>query len=188
MVEGAAIEKITLIFKTTLIAKTLVGFVQYCILRFYVFAVIVCKHLMDLTLARVWETFGNLKLIKKPTNKGPSSDATTIPASEAKPRSEIFLYNRIVVQQHVYNELNFALVLDQWFPNFFWSRTICGSRIFNTYHLVPGKVNVSNIIRSNVWKTIIDTNATWRNGCEKVLWSFLEIKEGRGLHKNSGIY
>jgi len=38
--------------------------------------------------------------------------------------------------------------LQQWFPNFFWSRTICGSRTVNTYHLVPGKANVPNIIRS----------------------------------------
>jgi len=29
-----------------------------------------------------------------------------------------------------------------------------------TYHLVPGKVNVPNTIRSKVWKTRIDTNAT----------------------------
>jgi len=42
----------------------------------------------------------------------------------------------------------------QWFPNFFWSRTIYGSRSANTYHLVPRKVNVSN--------TRTDTNATWR--------------------------
>jgi len=26
------------------------------------------------------------------------------------------------------------------------------------------------------------------NGCEKVFWPFLETKEGRRQHKNSGIY
>jgi len=51
--------------------------------------------------------------------------------------------------------------LNQWFSNVFWSRTICGSRTVTTYHLVPGKVNVPNIIRSKVGKTRIDTNATW---------------------------
>jgi len=39
-----------------------------------------------------------------------------------------------------------------WFPKFFWSRTTCGSHTVSTYHLVPGKVNVPNIIRSKVWK------------------------------------
>jgi len=51
--------------------------------------------------------------------------------------------------------------LQQWFPNFFWSRTICGSRTVSTYHLVAGRVNVPNIIRSKVWKTRIDTISTW---------------------------
>jgi len=59
-----------------------------------------------------------------------------------------------------------SLLFCQRFQNFFWSRTICGSRTITTYHLVPGKVNVPNIIRSKVWKTRNDTNATWR----KWLW------------------
>jgi len=37
------------------------------------------------------------------------------------------------------------------------------------YHLAPEKVNVPNIIRSKVWKTRIDTNATWT----KWLWEIL---------------
>jgi len=59
--------------------------------------------------------------------------------------------------------------LHQWFSNIFWSRTICVSLTVITYHLVPGKVNVPNIVRSKVWKTRIDTNATWT----KWLWEIL---------------
>ena len=62
-----------------------------------------------------------------------------------------------------------SIPLSQWFSNFFWSRTICVSRTVITYHLVPGKVNVPNIIRSKVWKTRIDTNPTWA----KWLWEIL---------------
>jgi len=29
--------------------------------------------------------------------------------------------------------------LNQWFPNVFWSRTICASGAVTAYHLVPGK-------------------------------------------------
>jgi len=53
------------------------------------------------------------------------------------------------------------------------------------HHLVPGKVNVPKI-----WKTVINTNAFMQheeNGCEKVLWPFLETNKGSRLHKNSGI-
>jgi len=47
---------------------------------------------------------------------------------------------------------SFLFALSQWFPNFFWSRTICGSYSVSTYHLVPGKVNVQNIVWYKVWK------------------------------------
>ena len=56
-------------------------------------------------------------------------------------------------------------------PNFFWSRTICGSRTVNTHHLVPGKLNMPNIIRSKVWKTRIDKISTWK----KCVWEFVAI-------------
>jgi len=49
---------------------------------------------------------------------------------------------------------------EQWFPNFISSRTICGSRTVSTYHLVTGKLNLTNIIRSKVLKTRIDTIST----------------------------
>ena len=51
--------------------------------------------------------------------------------------------------------------LKQWFPDFFWSRTICGYRAFTTYHLVPENSSYQVSIRSKVLKTGIDTNATW---------------------------
>jgi len=35
---------------------------------------------------------------------------------------------------------SFLFALSQWFPNFFWSHTICGSYSVSTYHLVSGKV------------------------------------------------
>jgi len=43
-----------------------------------------------------------------------------------------------------------AIRLEQWFSNFFWSRTICVSRTVIMHHLAPEKVNVPNIIRSKV--------------------------------------
>jgi len=36
----------------------------------------------------------------------------------------------------------------QWFLNFFWSHTICGPHNVTTCHLVPGKLNLPNIIQS----------------------------------------
>ena len=39
------------------------------------------------------------------------------------------------------------LALDQWFPNFFSSHTICGTHTVTTCHLAPGKLNIPNIIR-----------------------------------------
>jgi len=50
--------------------------------------------------------------------------------------------------------------LDQWFPNFFSSPTICGTHSVTTYHLTPGKLNQPNIIRFKFWKTGIDTDVT----------------------------
>jgi len=50
--------------------------------------------------------------------------------------------------------------LDQWFPNFFSSRTTCGTHIVTTYHFAPGTLHLQNIIRLKVWKTGIDTNVT----------------------------
>jgi len=47
---------------------------------------------------------------------------------------------------------SFLFALSHWFPNFYWSRTICGSYRVSTYHLSPGKVNVQNIVWSEVWK------------------------------------
>jgi len=57
--------------------------------------------------------------------------------------------------------------LKQWFSNLFWSRTICGSRTVITYHLVPRKVNVPNIIRSKVWKPELTQMQREQSGCEK---------------------
>jgi len=70
--------------------------------------------------------------------------------------------------------------LRQWFPNVSWSRTICGSRTVNMYHLVPGKVNVPNITRSKLWKTRIDTNAT----CRQWLWESIITRATNILSKN----
>ena len=72
-----------------------------------------------------------------------------------------------------------SIRLDQWFSNFFWSRTICGSRTVITYHLVPGKVNVPNIIRSKVWKTRIDTNATWTKWLWEILMAIFRKQQGK---------
>jgi len=44
--------------------------------------------------------------------------------------------------------------LKQWFPNFFWSCTICRSLAVTTYYLVRGKPNLPNIVRTKAWKTI----------------------------------
>ena len=60
---------------------------------------------------------------------------------------------------------SFLFALSQWFPNFFWSRTICGSYSVSTYHLVPGKVNVQNIIWSNVWKYFQHEQNVCENFC-----------------------
>ena len=71
-----------------------------------------------------------------------------------------------------------AHALDQWFSNFFWSRIICVSRTVITYHLVPGKVNVPNIIRSKVWKTRIDANATWTKWLWQILMAIFRKQQG----------
>ena len=42
--------------------------------------------------------------------------------------------------------------LSQWFPNFFSSRTIWGIHTFTTYHLTPGKLNLTNIMQSKLGK------------------------------------
>jgi len=47
---------------------------------------------------------------------------------------------------------SFLFALCQWFPNLFSSRTISGFYCVSTCHLVPGKVNVQNIVWSKVWK------------------------------------
>ena len=67
----------------------------------------------------------------------------------------------------------------QWFSNFFWSRTICVSHTVITYHLVPGKVNVPNIMRSKVWKTRIDTNATWTKWLWEILMAIFRKQQGK---------
>ena len=61
----------------------------------------------------------------------------------------------------------------------FWSRIICGSRTVITNHLVPGKVNVPNIIRSKVWKTRIDTNATWKKWLWEILIAIFRKQQGK---------
>jgi len=71
-----------------------------------------------------------------------------------------------------------CLRLEQWFPNF-WSRSNCGSRTVNTYHLVPGKVNVPNIIQSKVWKTRIDTNVTWRKWRWESIMAIFRNQQGK---------
>ena len=69
--------------------------------------------------------------------------------------------------------------LEQWFSNYFWSRTICVSRTVIMYHLAPEKVNVPNIIRSNVWKTRIDTNATWTKCLWEILMAVFRKQQGK---------
>ena len=69
--------------------------------------------------------------------------------------------------------------LNQWFWNFFWSRTICVSRTVITYHIVPGKVNVPNIIRSKVWKSRIDTYATWTEWLWEILMAIFRKQQGK---------
>ena len=69
--------------------------------------------------------------------------------------------------------------LVQWFSNCFWSRAICVSLTVITYHLVPGKVNVPNIIRSKVWKTRIDTNATWTKWLREILMAIFRKQQGK---------
>jgi len=71
------------------------------------------------------------------------------------------------------------------FPNLFSSRTICGTHTITTYHLSPGKLNLPNIIRSNVWKTRIDTNATWTKWLWKIVVTILKNNKGS---THSGIY
>jgi len=58
------------------------------------------------------------------------------------------------------NSMQLWWTLDQWFLNFFSSRAICGTHTVTTHHLAPGKLNLPNTIRLNVWKTGIDTNVT----------------------------
>ena len=77
---------------------------------------------------------------------------------------------------------SFLFALSQWFPNFFWSRTNCGSYGVSTYHLVPGSVNGQNIVWSKVWKLFQHE----QNGCKNFLLPF--SKPTREVHKNSGIY
>jgi len=75
---------------------------------------------------------------------------------------------------------------EQWFPNFISSRTICGSRTASTYHLVPGKLYLPNIIRWKVWKTRIDTIWTWMQQLWEIIMPiFTSTME---VHKNSRIY
>jgi len=46
-------------------------------------------------------------------------------------------------QQIVVRTVSFGFYwLHQWFPKFFWSRTICWSRTATSYQLVPGKLNL----------------------------------------------
>jgi len=58
--------------------------------------------------------------------------------------------------------------VEQWFLNFFSSSIICKFRTLTTYHLVPGKHILPNIIQSKVWKSRLDTNIHEQNGCEKL--------------------
>ena len=72
-----------------------------------------------------------------------------------------------------------AYHLTQWFSNFFWSRAICVSRTVITYHVVPGKVNVPNIIRSKVWKTRIDKNVTRTKRPWEILMDIFRKQQGK---------
>jgi len=65
-----------------------------------------------------------------------------------------------ISKEHAHGWRQHKAYLYQWFPNVFLSRTICGTRTVTMYHLAPGKLHLPNIIRSKVWKTGIDTNAT----------------------------
>jgi len=67
----------------------------------------------------------------------------------------------------------------KWFPKFFWLHTSC-----NPYHLVPGKLNLPNIIRSKVWKTRIDINATWTKWLWEIIMAIFKTnKESRQIQE-----
>jgi len=68
--------------------------------------------------------------------------------------------------------------IDEWFPNFFWSRTICGTRTVIAHHLVPGKRILPKIICSKVCPTRLNTNSAWKEW----LWEIIMIpyKTNRG--------
>jgi len=78
-----------------------------------------------------------------------------------------------------FNKFSLLNTLSQWFPNLLGLRTICGSRTVSTYHFAPGKVNVPNIIRSNIWKTKIDTNATWRKWLWESVMAIFRNQQGK---------
>ena len=48
-----------------------------------------------------------------------------------------------------------------------------------TYHLIPRKVNVPNLIRSKIWKTRIDTNATWRKWLWESIMAIFRNQQGK---------
>jgi len=77
---------------------------------------------------------------------------------------------------------SFLFALSQWFPNFFWSRTICGSYSVSTYHLVPGKAKCAKyrLIKS------LEIVSTWTKSLREFLLLF--SMPTREVHKNSGIY
>jgi len=56
---------------------------------------------------------------------------------------------------------------------------ICGFRAATTYHLVPGKHDVPNIIRSKVWKNRIDTNAAWAKWLWEIIMAIFRNQQGK---------
>jgi len=59
----------------------------------------------------------------------------------------------------------------QRFPNLFWSRTICGSSIFTTYHLENTLLQEDSVYPISFDQTFgkPDTNAAWT----KCLWEII---------------
>jgi len=47
------------------------------------------------------------------------------------------------------------------------------------HYPVSGKVNVPNIIRSKVWKTRTDTNATWTKWSWEIILAVFQNQQGK---------
>jgi len=97
-------------------------------------------------------------------------------------KTKIFLHFRRVTFRWVR-----IIIVCQWFLNFSWSRTIFGSRTVTTYHLVPGQLNLPNMIRSKVWKIYTNWHKCDINKiCVRNYNGHFQNPTSK-VHKNSGI-